>query len=52
MGVTAAVAAMVGGRFAGNLFLVGSVRAALRDHALTTEPTFISTPDVPEAGGA
>jgi Na+-driven multidrug efflux pump len=48
MGVTAAVAAMVGGRAAGNLFLMGSVRAVL--HGRREHPTeaFLTSSDVPE----
>jgi hypothetical protein len=48
MGVTAAVVAMTGGRVAGNLFLLRSVRQVLHGHAVRPEPAFIAPPDVPE----
>ena len=47
MGVTAAMAAMVGGRTVGNVFLQGSVRAVLHEHKETTAG-IVTTPDVPE----
>jgi hypothetical protein len=47
MGVTAAMAAMVGGRTLGNVFLQGSVRAVLHEHKETTAG-IVTTPDVPE----
>jgi progressive ankylosis protein len=48
MGVTAAVGAMMGGRVAGNLVLVYSVRQVLYGQAVRPEPPFIAAPDVPE----
>jgi hypothetical protein len=49
MGATAAVAAMVGGRAAGNLFLLGSVRAVLQGQREPPPPdAFVASTDVPE----
>jgi hypothetical protein len=48
MGVTAAVGAMMGGRLAGNLVLVYSVRQVLYGQAVRPEPAFVAAPDVPE----
>jgi hypothetical protein len=47
-GATAAVAAMVGGRAAGNVFLLPAVRGVLRGHRETPGAGFMASRDVPE----
>jgi hypothetical protein len=48
MGATAAVAAMVGGRAAGTLFLIASVRSVLRGEGTRPDAAFVTSTDVPE----